>query len=162
MLRRTLAISLLLALWLLPARLSVVHAADPNPVLQVSVAGPPTYITAADAPGVLVRAIGLHADYNPAVTPMLQLYEVVRVIIHNGSSVPFSYGPSDFTLENAVTHVIYPADFTDATISDTRLQPGTLAPGASVEGDISFLVGFYDYPFILHWSHSPFDVPLGC
>jgi len=154
--RRTLAIPLLVALSLLPSHAA--HAVGPNGLLELKVSGPPVYIAAADRPDVTATSIGLGPDYNPSITPQA-LYQVTDILIHNAGSAPFAYAPGDFTLRNEFTGKVYAPDQSNPDIQGIALAAGVLPPGGTVEGAVSYTVGFYDDVFTVRWSHSPFIVP---
>lgn len=154
--RRTLAIPLLVAFSLLPSHGA--RAVGPNGLLELHVSGAPVYVSAADRPDVETTAIGLQPDYNPNITPQA-LYQVVDIIIHNSGATPFAYAPGDFTLRNELTGKVYAPDQSNPDILAIGLAAGVLPPGGTVEGALSYTVGFYDDVFTVHWSHTPFIVP---
>jgi hypothetical protein len=47
---------------------------------------------------------------------------------------------------------IYQVTFMDSSVSNTRLGYGTLAPGQTVSGDLSFQVPLGDKNFRLYWK----------
>ena len=57
------------------------------------------------------------------------------------------------------TGKVYAPDQSNPDIQGIALAAGVLPPGGTVEGAVSYTVGFYDDVFTVRWSHSPFIVP---
>jgi hypothetical protein len=107
--------------------------------------------------GVQANASNLHSDDATQYIPPAagHYYAIIHVTLINNGTDAYEYNAATFRLKGVTDHVLYSGDAAAASVENTYLGLGTLAPGDTVAGDIAFEVPINDQNYYVLWEAQP-------